>query len=104
MTVESPALIHGDLWSGNLMADVTGQPVFFDPAVYYGHREIELAFMTMFDRQPPIFYEAYQEIFPLESNYRDRFDVYNLYPLMVHVNLFGSSYLRSVSQILKRYV
>ncbi|MEL6256125.1 MAG: fructosamine kinase family protein [Bacteroidota bacterium] len=97
---ESPSLLHGDLWGGNILADEKGQVCIIDPAVYYGHREMELAFMTLFDSQPLKFYEAYHELYPLEEGFGDRFDVYNLYPLLVHVNLFGGSYVGSVKRVL----
>ena len=100
---ESPALIHGDLWGGNLLTGPHGEPVLIDPAVYYGHREAELAFMSLFDTQPPAFYAAYEEEFPLTPGYRNRFDLYNLYPLLVHLNLFGQGYLAAIRQIVKRY-
>ena len=98
---EKPALIHGDLWSGNLMCDATGNPCLIDPAVYYGHREAELAFTRLFGGFDSRFYEAYNETFPLEPGFDQRTDIYNLYPLMVHVNLFGGSYLLQVERILK---
>ncbi|GAB4406915.1 MAG: fructosamine kinase family protein [Bacteroidia bacterium] len=103
MPAEEPALIHGDLWGGNLLCDAQGAPVLIDPAVSYSHREMELAFMTLFDRQPPAFYQAYAEVWPLQPGYRERFDCYNLYPLLVHLNLFGSSYYAAVRDILHRY-
>ncbi|MEM6631914.1 MAG: fructosamine kinase family protein [Bacteroidota bacterium] len=101
---EAPALLHGDLWGGNILVNREGFASIFDPAVYYGHREMELAFMTMFDRQPQSFYEAYQAQRPLESGWEQRLDLYNLYPLLVHVILFGNSYLGSVKRILDRFV
>lgn len=100
---EQPSLIHGDLWSGNLMVDSEGSPALIDPAVYYGNREKELAYTTLFGGFDAKFYESYQEEWPLEGGYHDRFQIYNLYPLMVHVNLFGGGYISQVNQILKRY-
>lgn len=98
---ESPSLLHGDLWGGNIITNSEGKACIIDPAVYYGHREMELAFMSLFDSQPLKFYEAYHEVYPLENGFGDRFDIYNLYPLLVHVNLFGGSYAASVKRILK---
>ncbi|MCS6973083.1 MAG: fructosamine kinase family protein [Cyclobacteriaceae bacterium] len=100
---EPPSLLHGDLWSGNLITDEKGQPCLIDPAVYYGHREAELAFTKLFGGFDTRFYEAYQKSFPLQPGFSQRVDIYNLYPLMVHVNLFGGSYLASVKHILSRY-
>ena len=101
---EAPALLHGDLWGGNLMCNEEGSPVLIDPAVYYGHREMELAFMTLFDSQAPAFYHSYENVYPLDKEWESRIDLCNLYPLLVHVNLFGGGYVASVSRILKRYV
>ncbi|WP_017733440.1 fructosamine kinase family protein [Nafulsella turpanensis] len=104
LTEEPPALLHGDLWSGNVMVDEQGQPSLIDPAVFYGHREAELAFTELFGGFDERFYNAYQEAKPLEPGYEERKDIYNLYPLMVHVNLFGTSYLSGVERTLNRYL
>jgi len=101
---EDPALIHGDLWSGNYMVDSEGAPCLIDPAVHYGHREVELSFTKLFGGFDSSMYMAYNEVFPLENGFDERVDLYNLYPLMVHVNIFGGSYLRSVQSILKKFV
>jgi len=100
---EPPSLLHGDLWSGNVMAGLSEEPVLVDPAVYFGNREIEIAFTTLFGGFDSLFYEAYQESFPLEKNFEERIDLYNLYPLLVHVNLFGGGYSNSVWTILRRF-
>ena len=100
---ERPSLLHGDLWSGNFLTNREGSPTIFDPAVYYGHREMELAFTQLFggfDRQ---FYFSYNETFPLSSGFEDRIDIYNIYPLMVHVNLFGPSYLSGIQSTVNRF-
>jgi fructosamine-3-kinase len=87
--VEPPALIHGDLWSGNFMVNEIGEAVIIDPAVYYGHREMDLGMSQLFGGFSNEFYEAYQAHYPLENGWQQRMDYCNLYPLMVHVNLFG---------------
>lgn len=104
LPVEKPSLLHGDLWSGNLITDSKGEPCLIDPAVYYGHREAELAFTTLFGGFSTNFYESYESNFPLIPGYKDRFDIYNLYPLMVHVNLFGGGYASQVVAILRNVV
>lgn len=104
LVIESPALTHGDLWSGNLMTDDEGLPTLIDPAVAYTHREVDLAFTTLFGGFDEVFYETYNEAFPLESGYIERLDIYNLYPLLVHVNLFGGGYYQQVMSILNRFV
>ncbi len=100
---EKPALLHGDLWSGNYFPDGNQVPSIFDPAVYFGLREADLAMTELFGRLPQKFYDAYHEVFPLNSRYDERKDLYNLYHLLNHLNLFGGSYLSSVDQVLKKY-
>jgi fructosamine-3-kinase len=100
---EFPSLIHGDLWSGNVMPDQNGSPVLIDPAVYIGHYEADIAMTELFGGFSPEFYDAYHEIIPKESGYAERRDLYNLYHLLNHLNLFGRSYLTAVRRILKRY-
>jgi fructosamine-3-kinase len=101
--VEQPALIHGDLWSGNYMITASGSPCLFDPAVYYGHREADIAMTHLFGGFQPDFYDAYNQTWPMEKDWQKRMDVFNLYPLLVHVNLFGGSYARQVLQIIRQF-
>jgi protein-ribulosamine 3-kinase len=101
---EKPSLLHGDLWSGNIMAAQQGIPCLIDPAVYFGHREVDLAMTTLFGGFEPAFLEAYLEAWPLLPGYRDRFNLYNLYPLLVHVNLFGKSYLSQINSVLRQFL
>ena len=98
-----PSLLHGDLWSGNVMPDKNGKPMLIDPAVYVGHHEAELAMTELFGGFSAAFYDAYHNIIPKEPGYADRRDIYNLYHLLNHLNLFGGSYLVSVKRILNRY-
>ena len=100
---EPPALLHGDLWSGNVLPTQQNQPALIDPAVYYGFREAELAFTKLFAGFDPHFYRAYNEASPLESGFEERVAIYNLYPLLVHVNLFGSGYVSGVERTLKQF-
>ena len=102
--VEPPARLHGDLWSGNAMVDDTGGPCIIDPAVYGGHREMDLAMMRLFGGFSPSCFAAYHEAYPLSADHQARIGLYQLYPLMVHVNLFGGHYAASVERELQRYV
>ena len=99
---EFPSLLHGDLWSGNAICGPDGKAWILDPAVYVGHFEAELAMTELFGKYPASFYEAYNEVTPIDSGYEDRKDLYNLYHLFNHLNLFGSSYKGSVQRILDR--
>ena len=101
---EPPALIHGDLWSGNFMTDENGMACIFDPAVSYSYREFDIAMSKLFGGFDTSFYEGYNEVFPLQKDWEKRIDLFNLYPLLVHVNLFGGSYISQCRYILKQYV
>ena len=101
---ERPARLHGDLWSGNVHTDEEGQPVLIDPAVYGGHREIDLAMMKLFGGFSDRTFEAYHEVYPLEPGWKTRVELNQLYPLLVHVNLFGGHYAQSVERIANRYI
>ncbi len=100
---ESPALLHGDLWSGNFMVGENAEACLIDPAVYYGHREMDLAMTKLFGGFNQSFYDAYHQEYPLEKGWEKRMDICNLYPLLVHVNLFGGAYVSQVVSILKRF-
>jgi len=100
---EAPALLHGDLWSGNLMTNNLGKPIFIDPACYYGLRESELALTYLFGGFEPAFYESYLDVFPLEPGFGERVSVYHIHPLLIHVYLFGNGYIDGIERILKRF-
>lgn len=100
---QSPSLIHGDLWSGNVITDRKGQPALIDPAVHYGWAEAELGMTALFGGFPEAFYNAYQEIRPLITGWQGRLPIYNLYHLLNHINLFGGGYLAQVRAILQKY-
>lgn len=100
---EPPALLHGDLWSGNFMVNERGEACLIDPAVYYGHREMDMGMTRLFGGFDAAFYRSYQDTYPLEQGWEERLEVANLYPLLVHVNLFGGGYLQQVMSVLKRH-
>lgn len=100
---EAPSFLHGDLWSGNFMVDADGNPVLIDPAVYWGHRSMDLAMTTLFGGFDNIFYEAYNHYYRFPENYREQWEICNLYPLLIHLNLFGKSYLHDIAQTIKQY-
>lgn len=100
--IEPPGLLHGDLWSGNYMADENGAACLIDPACYYGHREADLAMTRLFGGFPPRFYAAYASEWPLAEGYEERLPIYQLYHLLNHLNLFGSGYYAQCERILAR--
>ncbi len=104
MMAHTPALLHGDLWRGNVLAGAGDIPVLLDPAVYYGEREAEIAYTELFGRFPEPFYRAYHATYPLDAGYALRRDLYNLYHLLNHLNLFGESYRSSISAVLAQVV
>ncbi|MGY3211270.1 fructosamine kinase family protein [Mucilaginibacter sp. HD30] len=101
---EAPSLLHGDLWSGNYLTTPADEPYLIDPAVYYGHREVDLAMTTLFGGFSNEFYMSYNEAFPLAKGWQQRTDLWNLYPLLVHLNLFGAGYLDRVRDALNTYL
>ena len=101
---EKPALVHGDLWSGNYMISASGEPLLIDPAAAFAHREVDIAMSTLFGGFDADFYRAYNEVFLLENAWEQRLDLWNLYPLLIHLNLFGAGYLQQVKSCLKRYL
>lgn len=98
-----PALQHGDLWSGNYMTGIRGQAVIIDPAVYFGHRYMDLGMSKLFGGFHNEFYQAYHAEYPLDAGWQQGIEIANLYPIMVHVNLFGGGYIESVSRILRKF-
>lgn len=100
---QKPSLLHGDLWSGNFMCNQNEEPVLIDTAVYFGHPSIDLAMTTLFGGFRPGFYEAYSYHSSFPSNYNEQWEVCNLYPLLIHLLLFGRSYLSQIERTLHNY-
>ncbi len=98
----SASLLHGDLWGGNYAYDHTGQPVIFDPAVYFGDRETDIAMTELFGGFSPKFYHAYNDVWPLDSGYQSRKTLYNLYHILNHFNLFGAGYLSQAKTMIQK--
>ncbi len=98
------SLLHGDVWSGNVLIHRGEVAAFIDPALYYGHHEVDLAFIMMFNTFGDRFFERYHTLFPIEEDFVEvRADIYNLYPYLVHLRAFGEGYLPYIERILKKY-
>ncbi len=100
---EPPSRLHGDLWSGNLLVGPSGEPCLIDPSVYAGHREVDLAMMRLFGGFGAGVFHAYQRNYPLLPGHAERVALYQLYPMLVHLNLFGAGYASSVEQRLSAW-
>ena len=96
-------LLHGDLWSGNFLCDASGRPVLIDPAVYFGHPAVDLGMTTLFGGFDIVFYQSYNHQLPFSPNHQRQWEVCNLYPLLVHLNLFGKGYLQSIIASIQYY-
>ncbi|NRA37215.1 MAG: fructosamine kinase family protein [Planctomycetes bacterium] len=103
LPAQPPSLLHGDLWSGNVHSAANNQPVLIDPACYWGMAEAEIAMTRLFGAFPEEFYQAYNEVRPLDSGWQQRLDIYNLYHLLNHLYIFGNSYHGQVMTIATRY-
>jgi len=101
--IQSPVLIHGDLWSGNVHCDRDGNPCLVDPATYWGWAEADLAMTELFGNFNREFYESYESVSDIEKDWRERSPLYNLYHLLNHLILFGPSYLGNIRSVIKRF-
>lgn len=101
---EPPCLLHGDLWSGNFIVDENGEACLIDPAVYYGHREADLAMTKLFGGFSSEFYKTYNDHYPMPDGYEYRENIYKLYHVMNHLNLFGTGYYSQTISLLKYYI
>ena len=97
------SLLHGDLWSGNLISDPEGNPALIDPAVYFGHSDVDWAMLHLFGNPPGHAIDSYSEIIPIDYNWKDSLEIHQLYPLLVHLILFGKGYYESVMKIINKY-
>jgi fructosamine-3-kinase len=100
---EPPARLHGDLWSGNAMADAEGRPWLIDPSAYGGHRELDLAMLRLFGAPSERIFAAYEETAPLAEGWEERVELWQLLPLLVHAVLFGGSYIGAAERVARRY-
>lgn len=103
-SIEPPTLIHGDLWAGNFLCTKNNSPILIDPAVYYGHREAELAMTKLFGGFSAAFYQSYQTEYPLREGWKYREGIYTLYHVLNHLNLFGRSYLSEAEYLISQYL
>ena len=97
-----PSLVHGDLWSGNASVTVDGEPIIFDPATYWGDREVDIAMTELFGGFPTTFYRGYNEAWPLDDGYKQRKTLYNLYHVLNHFNLFGGGYASQAEKMIQQ--
>jgi protein-ribulosamine 3-kinase len=100
---EAPSLLHGDLWAGNFMIKSKGDAAIYDPAVYYGHREMDIGMTKLFGGFDQRFYDGYNSVYPLEKNWSQRLPLTQLYPLLVHAILFGGHYVSTARGIIKKF-
>lgn len=100
---EKPSLVHGDLWSGNLMSGKNQCPVFIDPAVYFGNREMDIAMTQLFGGFDNSYLDFYNELFPLQRGWEERIQIHKLYPNLVHLIIFGRSYLSGIENVIRKF-